>query len=61
MRLILTQHTGTTCPVPDDATVAYRLAGDPTIRTDRAVDLQWALLGQPGRIEAYCVVEVASA
>jgi hypothetical protein len=59
--LHLISHTGTTCPVAPATTVAYRLVGDLTIRTDTAGTLAWGLLGQPGRIAAYAVVEVANA
>jgi hypothetical protein len=39
--------------------VAYRLVGDPEIRTDRAGTLAWGLRDEPGRIESYAVLEFA--
>ena len=59
--LILTPHTSDRCPVAPDSPVAYRLVNETTIRFDRAGSLAWGLRDEPGRIEAFAVVEVARA
>ncbi len=59
--LTLQRHDTDRCPCDLDALVAYRLADDPELRTDRAGALAWGLRGQPGRIESYVVLEVSAA
>lgn len=52
-------HTLSTCPVPAAATVAYRLAGDPTRYVETAASsLFWGQPadGEPGRIAEYEVL-----
>jgi hypothetical protein len=57
MPVTMTPHTSNACPCDPALLVAYRLLGDPDLRVDVAGALAWGLLGEPGRIAAWALLD----